>query len=45
MASVSKILDIQLNVQNMSVQEWLAYEEMAQETIKQQKQSKNGSTR
>lgn len=44
-ASVSKILDIQLNVQNMSVQEWLAYEEIAQETIKQQKQSKNGDKR
>lgn len=44
-ASVSKILDIQLNVQNMSVQEWLAYEEIAQETIKQQKQSRNGDKR
>ena len=45
-ANVSKILEIQLNVKEMSVKEWLAYEEMAEEIVKTQKiPTKNGSKR
>lgn len=41
-ASVSRILEMQLNVKEMTVNEWLAYEEIAKEKVQQQKQSKNG---
>lgn len=41
-ASVSRILEMQLNVKEMTVSEWLAYEEVAKEKVQQQKQSKNG---
>jgi hypothetical protein len=41
-ASVSRILEMQLNVKEMTVSEWLAYEEVAKEKVQQQKQTKNG---
>lgn len=39
-AKVSKITQMQLNAQNMVVTEWLAYEQMARETIKAEEEAK-----
>lgn len=41
-ANVSRILEMQLSVKEMTISEWLAYEEIAKEKVQQQKQSKNG---
>lgn len=39
-AKVSKITQMQLNAQNMVVTEWLAYEQMAKETIKAEEEAR-----